>query len=78
MDKNTTWLDDSNIVNLLTLGFVIYAALFVGKLWPKGMDLFKHPLVKILSFLAVAYLAKRNACSICSNNCYCYNHDNKF
>jgi hypothetical protein len=60
LDKNTEWLDNSTIANLITLGLVIYAALFVGKLWPKGMDLFKHPLVKIMSFLAVAYLARKN------------------
>jgi hypothetical protein len=60
LDKNTEWLEDKTIANLITLGFVIYAALFVGKFWSGGMNLFKHPLVKILSFLAVAYLSGKN------------------
>lgn len=60
LDKNTEWLENSTVANLVTLGLVVYAALFVGKIFPKGMNLFKHPLVKILSFLAVAYLARKN------------------
>jgi hypothetical protein len=60
LDKNTEWLENSTVANLVTLGLVVYAALFVGKIFPRGMNLFKHPLVKILSFLAVAYLARRN------------------
>jgi hypothetical protein len=60
LDKNTDWLENSSVTNLITFGLVIYAALFAGKVWPNGMNLFKHPLVKILSFLAIAYLAQKN------------------
>jgi hypothetical protein len=60
LDQSFGWLNDSNTTNLVVLGLVVYAALFVGKIWPKGMDLFKHPLVKIVAFLLVAYLASKN------------------
>jgi hypothetical protein len=60
LDKNMNWLDDKSTTNLILLGLVVYTALFVGKVWPKGTDLFKHPLVKIIAFLFVAYLGTKN------------------
>lgn len=60
LDSSTQWMEDQTIVNLITLALVVYSAMFVGKVWPRGMELFKHPLVKILVFLGVAYVSTRN------------------
>jgi hypothetical protein len=60
LDQHTEWLNNETIANLLTVGIVIYAALFVGKLCVNETLIFKNHLVKILAMLAVAYIAKRN------------------
>jgi hypothetical protein len=60
LDNNTMWMQDQTIVNIIVLAIVIYSALFVGKIWPKGMNLFKNPLIKIITFLAIAYISTRN------------------
>lgn len=60
IDDNTKWLDNSIIATLLTLGLVIYSAMFVGKVYPSGVNFFKNPLVKIIAFLIILYLSTRN------------------
>jgi hypothetical protein len=60
LDKNMGWLNDKTITNVAILGLIVYASFFIGKIWPKGMDMFKHPLVKVVSFMLVAYIATKN------------------
>lgn len=60
LDKNMGWLNDKTITNVVLLGLVVYTAFFIGKVWTKGMDMFKHPLVKVISFLLIAYIATKN------------------
>lgn len=60
LDQNMGWLNNPSITNIAILGLVIYSAFFVGKLWPKGMDLFKHPLVKLILFGLIAFIATKN------------------
>jgi hypothetical protein len=60
IDDNTKWLDNSTVATLLTLGLVVYAAMFVGKVYPPGVEFFKNPLVKIVAFLVILYLSSRN------------------
>jgi hypothetical protein len=60
LDKNMGWLNDKTITNVAILGLIVYGAFFVGKVWPKGMDMFKHPLVKVVSFMLIAYIATKN------------------
>lgn len=60
LDSHTTWLSDSNIVNVVIFGLIIYSALFVGKIWFNGVELFKSPLVKIIALLLIVYLSNKN------------------
>lgn len=60
LDDNTKWMEDSNTANILTFAIVIYAVLFVGKISPNLTLSFKHPLVKLLAFLTVAYISSKN------------------
>jgi hypothetical protein len=60
LDKSMEWLNNKTVTNVVLLVLVIYSAFFVGKVWPKGMDLFKHPLVKVALFLVVAFVGSKN------------------
>lgn len=60
LDKQTTWLNDSNTSNIIIIGLIIYATIFAGKLWDKGMQFFKLTLVKIIALLLIFYLSKKN------------------
>jgi hypothetical protein len=60
LDKQTPWLSNDNIVNIIIIGLIIYSTLFVGKLWDKGMEMLKHPIVKIILLMLIVYLSKKN------------------
>lgn len=60
LDETMGWLNDPTITNVILLGLIVYSALFIGKVWPKGMDFFKHPVVKIIAFALIAYISTKN------------------
>jgi hypothetical protein len=60
LDKQTQWLNNSNIVNLIIGCLVVYATLFSGKLWSNGMTMMKHPIVKIIFLIAIVFISKKN------------------
>ena len=60
LDNSTKWAENGEIVNLVILGLVIYIAFFVGKVYPKGIELLKHPIIKIVAVLYVSHLAQKN------------------
>lgn len=60
LDKQTPWLNDNNIVNIIIGCLIIYAALFTGKLWKNGMTMMKHPMLKIILLIAIVFLSKKN------------------
>ena len=60
LDKQMPWLNNNNMVNIIIFGLIIYSTLFVGKLWDKGMEILKHPIVKIILLMLIVYLSKKN------------------
>lgn len=60
LDENMGWLNDNTLTNVIVLGLIIYAAFFVGKIWPNGLSLFKNPFVKVISFILIAFIATKN------------------
>lgn len=60
MDKQASWLNNGNIVNIIIIGLILYSTLFVGKMWGKGMEILKHPIVKIILLALIVFLSKKN------------------
>jgi len=60
LDRNTQWLDNTTVVTILVVGLLVYAVFFSNKTSVGVIRFFDHPLVKILSFLFIIYIAHRN------------------
>lgn len=60
LDKNSPWLDNPTVINLLVIALIVYAVFFAGRLDPPAVRFFDNPFVKIVAFLVIIYAAHRN------------------
>jgi len=60
IDRNTRWLKNDDLINIIIIGIIIFIAFFGGKVLSDFTTIFTHPLFKAAFLFVIFYLTKRD------------------